>query len=271
MPYTIPAEEVGGIDVHGHYGHYDHDSMPELQAQFFSADVETVLSRARHAHTEYTVVSPMAGLTPVGQFDVLAANAEATETVASLDGLLQYAIVNPLQPESYEQAADILTTPKCVGIKIHPESHVYPIAQHGEAIFRFAAEQRTVISTHSGCPNSPPEEFIRFADEFPETSVILAHLGNSGIEGNSRELQVRALQQAKNANVYIDTSSIWSILPGIIEWAVCEVGADRLLFGTDTPVYYAPCQWARIVCTDLTDEQKRLILRENAFELFGLG
>ena len=270
MPYTIPADEVGAIDVHGHYGHYETDSLPELQIQFYSAGVETVLSRARHAHAEFTVVSPMAGLTPVGQFDVLEANAEATETVAALDGLLQYAIVNPLQPESYEQAADILTTPKCVGIKIHPESHAYPIAQHGEAIFQFAAEQRTVISTHSGCPNSHPQEFIPFADEFPEASVILAHLGNGGAEGNSKELQVRALQQAKNANVYIDTSSMSSMLPGLIEWAVGEVGADRLLYGTDTPVYYAPCQWARIVCTDLTDEQKRSILRENALKLFGL-
>jgi predicted TIM-barrel fold metal-dependent hydrolase len=35
-------------------------------------------------------------------------------------------------------------------------------------------------------------------------------------------------------------------------------------------VYYAPMQWARVACTDLSAEEKRKILRENAFALFGL-
>ena len=265
------AGEVQAVDAHGHYGNYDQDEISELQREiFFSANVEEVLRRARHARTQFTIVSPLSGLTPVGRLDVLEANEEAAMVVDENEGLLQYASINPLQRESYAQAADILQRPKCVGIKIHPESHQYPIAEHGDPVFEFAAKHRTVVLAHSGDVNSAPDDYVPFADRYPEAKIILAHLGNGGAAAGSPELQVRALQRAKGDNVYIDTSSARSILPGLLEWAVKEVGADRILYGTDTPVYYAPMQWARVVCTDLSAEEKRKILRENAFALFGL-
>ena len=263
--------EVQAVDVHGHYGDYDQDELSKLQREvFFSANVEEVLRRARHARTQFTIVSPLSGLTPVGRLDVLQANEEASKIVDENEGLLQYAIINPLQRESYDQAEEILQRPKCVGIKIHPESHQYPIAEHGDPVFEFAAKHRTVVLAHSGDINSAPDDFVLFADRYPEAKIILAHLGNGGAAAGSPELQVRALQRAKGDNVYIDTSSARSILPGLLEWAVKEVGAARILYGTDTPVYYAPMQWARVVCTDLSVEEKRKILRENAFALFGL-
>ena len=83
--------------------------------------------------------------------------------------------------------------------------------------------------------------------------------------------QVRAIQQSRKGNVYADTSSARSILPGLIEWAVREVGADRVLFGTDTPLYHTAMQRTRIEHADLSDEVKRQILRDNAVRLFGIS
>ncbi len=261
---------VGAVDVHGHYGYYVADRLTERQREFNSADAAEVIRRARHARTQFTIVSPISGLTPVGILDVLGANEEAAQVVDENAELLQYVIINPLQRESYDQAADFLQRPKCVGIKIHPESHQYPIADHGDPVFEFAARHKAVVLVHSGDVNSAPADFVPFADRYPETRIILAHLGNGGAAAGSPELQVRALQKARGDNLFIDTSSARSILPRLLEWAVEEVGADRLLYGTDTPVYYSAMQWARVVCTDLSDTVKRKILRENAFELFGL-
>ena len=262
--------EVGAVDVHGHYGYYDHGKFSDLQLEFLSAEPQEVLRRARHARTQFTLVSPLSGLTPVGLLDVLKANEEATKVVDENEGLLQYVIINPLQPESYDQAVDILQRPKCVGIKIHPESHKYPVAEHGDPVFEFAAKNEAVVLVHSGDVNSAPDDFVSFADRYPETKIILAHLGNGGAAAGSPELQVRALQKARGDNLFIDTSSARSILPRLLEWAVAEVGAERLLYGTDTPVYYSAMQWARVVCTDLSESEKKKILRENAFELFNL-
>ena len=78
---------------------------------------------------------------------------------------------------------------------------------------------------------------------------------------------MRAIQASKHGNVLTDTSSMRSIMSGLIEWAVGEVGAERILYGTDTPCYFAPSQRARIDRADLTDTEKRMILRDNAKRL----
>ena len=80
-----------------------------------------------------------------------------------------------------------------------------------------------------------------------------------------------AVQAARHGNLWIDTSSARSILPGLIEWAVREVGADRLMFGSDTPLYHVAMQRARIETAEIPESAKALILRENAWNFFGLS
>ena len=124
--------------------------------------------------------------------------------------------------------------------------------------------------THSGCPNSLPEAFVPFANRFPQARVMLAHLGNGAGDNGKVDMQVRAVQAAKHRNLWVDTSSARSILPGLVEWAVKELGAERLLFGSDTPLYHVALQRERIECAEISVEAKRLILRENAVQFFGL-
>jgi predicted TIM-barrel fold metal-dependent hydrolase len=99
---------------------------------------------------------------------------------------------------------------------------------------------------------------------------MLAHLGNGNGAGGAVDLQVRAVQAARHGNLWIDTSSARSILPHLVEWAVQEVGAERLLFGSDTPLYHVALQRERIECAEVSDSAKQLILRDNAVSLFDL-
>ena len=55
--------------------------------------------------------------------------------VVTIEGLADGAVLHPLQPQTFDQARRMLQRPKCVGIKIHPEEHCYPIVEHGRAIF----------------------------------------------------------------------------------------------------------------------------------------
>ena len=50
-----------------------------------------------------------------------------------------------------------------------------------------------------------------------------------------------------------------------------RIGADRVLYGTDTPLYFAPSQRARINYAGISDAEKLLILRENAIRLLDLS
>jgi len=266
---TKPASN-DAIDAHGHYGRYFRDDGDAFVDACMSADAPTVAERARACGVAWTIVSPLSGLLPRPGADAVAANDEAFRVVPRTPGLLQYVIVNPLQPRTYDQAREMLQAPWCVGIKIHPEEHEYRITDHGRALFRFLEETGVPVMTHSGCPNSLPGDFLPLADAHPGARLLLAHLGNGAGAGQRADLQVRAVQAARHRNLWVDTSSARSLLPGLVEWAVREIGADRVLFGSDTPLYHVAMQHARIVHAALPDDAKRLILRENAIRFFRL-
>jgi len=200
--------------------------------------------------------------------DVVGGNEEAARVVTETEGLLQWVVLSPLEPESFKQTADMLHAPKCVGIKIHPVEHGYPIREHGRKLFEFAAHYRAIVLTHSGEPGCMPMDFVPFADAFPEIRLILAHTGFAS-DGDPTH-HVRAIQASKHRNIFADTSSAMNITPGLIEWAVKEAGADRFLFGSDSPLYFLPMQRARIEYADIRQVEKRRILHDNAVSLLDL-
>jgi len=258
------STDLEAIDVHGHYGPYEQDAS-DLNRLLMSGDAALVVRRARAVNIRWTAVSPLLGLLPRGQADAAAGNAEAARVVAETDGLLQWVVVDPRRPETYSQAEEMLQGPRCAGIKIHPEEHLYAIAEHGRALFEFAARHRAVVLGHSSERNSLCADYVRWANEFPDVRLILAHLGCGW--DNDLTHQVRGIQASKHGNVYADTSSARSIMSGLIEYAVREVGAERVLFGTDTPLYSAAAQRARIDHAGITEGEKRLILHDNAVRL----
>ena len=263
----MKVKEIKAIDVHAHFGSYVREKKP-LISEFMTGDIDTVLLRAEKANTEITIVSSSRAFFPRLKGDPIDGNKETCKIVQDKDGLLQWVVIDPLKPETYEQAKQMLAHPKCVGIKIHPEEHGYHITDHAEEIFNFAAERNSIILTHSGEQNSLPEDFIEFTDKFPEVTLVLAHHGCGW--DNDPSHQVRAIQRSKKGNVFTDTSSASNVNSKQIEWGVKEIGAERFLYGTDSPLYFAPMQRARIDNAEINDIEKKLILRENALKLFKL-
>ena len=264
MMNEITSSKV--IDIHGHYGKYDRDIHP-LAREFSSAPAEQVAQRATHCGVDMTVVSPLSGLLPRFNASAFDGNVEAHHEVPKHPSLRQWVIIDPQDKRTYQQADEMLGNPWCVGIKIHPEEHGYPIRDHGEAIFRFAAQRNAVVLTHTAEANSLPEDCVPFANRYPSMTLILAHLGFGPDKDPTH--QIRAIQASTHGNIYTDTSSAGSIFPGLIEWAVHEVGADRVLFGSDTPLYHVANQKARIVAAEISEQDRRLILGENAIRLLG--
>ena len=258
---------VRAIDVHAHYGICLRKTNPVI-TRCMSATAEQVAARARLANIETTIVSPLLALMPRFEADAVAGNREAQAVVDATPGLKQWVVVHPGQPETFHQAADRLQHPDCLGIKIHPEEHGYPITREGARLFEFAAKHRAIVLTHSGEQNSLPEDCVPFVNALPEMTLILAHLG-CGYDGDLTH-QVRAIQSSTQGNLYVDTSSASSIFSGLVEFAVSEIGSSHILFGTDTPLYSAATQRKRIEVAEIPEADKLAILRENALRLFGL-
>ncbi len=259
--------EIQAIDIHGHYGSLTRGKS-KLCDEWMAAGIREVIQRAQLSNIKITVISPLGAFCLQGNADVVKANLETYSEVSKNQELLQWVVVTPSQPNTYVQASELLESRKCAGIKIHPEEHKYGIVERGWELFSFAAKHKAIVLTHSGEQNSMPEDMVKFANDFPEITLILGHLG-CGWDGDPSH-QVRAIQQSKHGNIFVDTSSATSILPGLIEWGVSEVGADKILFGTDSPLYFTPSQRARIDNAEISDNDKRLILSENAEKILGI-
>ena len=255
------------IDVHGHYGTHNPRGRTGLETEMRSASIEEVRERAQQVDICLTVVSPLQALHPYGG-DVTRANEDAREKAERYPDIRFWAVLDPCRQPTFKQVEQLLDHGRCKGIKIHPVNLEYEIRDRGEAIFEFAAAHQALVLTHSGCPGSYPEDFVPFIEKHPEkTTLILAHLGNSADGHLGR--QVYAIQHAATDNLFVDTSSVKSMTPRLVEWAVEQLGVDKILFGTDTPVYVASSQKARIEYADLAEDEKRAILFDNAVRLLG--
>ena len=259
---------VSAIDVHAHFGR-SATHRPQFLDELMSGSLQKVAARAKLANTCLTMVSPLAALFPRLSGDLVQGNIDAFKEIAEFPEIRQWVVVDPLKPDTYAQAAEMLPHPQCVGIKVHPEEHGYRFAEHGREILEFAEKHGAVVQTHSGEENSLPGDVLKFADTFPGVKLIVSHLG-CGYDDDPTH-QVRAIRNSRHGNLFTDTSSAMSITPGLLEWAVGEIGAERILYGTDSPLYFAPMQRARIDYAEIKEEEKELILRENAIRLFKLN
>ena len=71
----------------------------------------------------------------------------------------------------------------------------------------------------------------------------------------------------ENKNVYLDISGVSFSRMGILEYAVKEIGADRVLFGSDYTVNDPASVIVRVLNAELPTEIKKQVLFHNAKEL----
>lgn len=109
--------------------------------------------------------------------------------------------------------------------------------------------------------HTDPEDAALLARRFPKVRIIMAHLTGCGVRG------VLAVKDC--ANLVIDTSGA-APEAGIVEYAVEQLGADRVLYGSDVPIRDFAVALARITGARLDAATQRKILYENARGLLRL-
>ena len=108
---------------------------------------------------------------------------------------------------------------------------------------------------------STPADIADLAGRHPNTKIIMAHLTAAGLRG--------VLDIQPYPNVYIDTSGCQPF-SGIVEYAVEKLGAERVLYGSDTTIRDFSCQLGRIYGAKISRRDRDLILGLNAKKLLGL-
>jgi uncharacterized protein len=107
-----------------------------------------------------------------------------------------------------------------------------------------------------------PNDVAGLARQFPRTRFVMAHLGGQWVQG------VKAIKPFEN--VWTDVSGSRAYL-GSVEHAVHELGAGRVLFGTDAFIRNPAAMLAKIAGADLAAADKRRIVWDNSAQLFFRG
>jgi predicted TIM-barrel fold metal-dependent hydrolase len=150
------------------------------------------------------------------------------------------------------------------GVKLHPVHYtLHPYGADTVNIMKRAAEYDIPVLFHSSdeamCLPLQIAEGVR---QSPETKVILAHMGGF----YHVEDAIRVCKEFPN--VYLDTCE--NPFPYQIRTAVEELGADRVLFGTDIPTDNPFFEIEKIKCLNLSKEEEDLIFYKNIARLLNL-
>jgi len=177
--------------------------------------------------------------------------------------------INP-QHESCRQEIDHWSERGAVGVKlwVSLKDESGSLDRTVEAV-RYAGRKGLPVLIHAWDrrgPNLPGEvtldEFAELAERCPEATLIGAHAN-----GNWRHA-IGALR-GRLPKAYVD---ICGSFPekGMVEALVEDIGADRILYGSDATGRSMASQISKVVLADIAEEQKESILWKNAARVFGL-
>ena len=190
--------------------------------------------------------------------------AEVAESGGRLTGL------GTLHPESEDIEGDVahLLSLGLRGVKLHPDIQQFKIDDYRCLKIYELCEGRLPILMHTGDYRydfSNPNRLLPILKIYQNLTVIGAHMGGWSIwEEASRQL-------AGMPNLYVDCSSSFPYLkPEQAREIILRYGAERVLFGTDYPMWTPQNELDYFFSLALGDEENRKILSENVFRLFGI-
>ncbi len=151
-----------------------------------------------------------------------------------------------------------------VGLKLHPYAFcASPTSPQAQKVY-LAAEllhKPVMIHTGNGVPAALPSLVIPVAMAHPNIKFVLAHSGNT-------MFGEEALIAAKLcSNIYLETS--WTTVY-FLKSFIKELGAERVMFGVDSPPSNCSIELAKYYSLHLTNEQYEQVFSKTAISVFGL-
>ena len=154
------------------------------------------------------------------------------------------------------------------GVKLHPDIQKVKLDDPRMHKMYELCEGRLPMLLHTGdCryDNSNPNRLIPILEKYPSLTVIGAHFGGWSIW----EEATKQLYTYKNFLVDC-SSSLYAISKEKAKELILAYGTDRVLFGTDYPLWTPEEEIERFMSLDLTDEQREDILYNNTAKLFNI-
>lgn len=175
-----------------------------------------------------------------------------------------------LHPDSEDIAGDVahLKGLGLHGVKLHPDIQRFKLDDYRcLKIYELCEREQLPILMHTGDSRydySNPNRLIPIMQIYTGLTVVGAHFGGWSIwEQASKQL-------CDIPNLYVDCSSSLPYLkPETAVEIIRRYGADRVMFGTDYPMWDPRDEVKSFMKLELTDVERRKILFENSERIYG--
>ncbi len=247
-----PISDVEIIDLHAHLG-------PYYNMHTADADAPAMVKNMDLCGIDKAVISTTMSF----DTDIAMGNAMMLEALAAFPGRLYGACaVSGNYPElSLDELDRTMANPAAVMAKIHPWSTRCKLNDRRlKVVLERIAERGLFVLVHTwldGDPYGSQDLFAAVAADYPPIKWVMGHSGGPFGSVHAVELAQRV------PNIYLDLTL--SMCPAQqVEFFVREVGAERVLFGTDNPFIDPRPQIGRVALARVSDEDKAKIFGGNA-------
>jgi len=199
---------------------------------------------------------------------IVSANSSVLEAIERFpDDVCGICYASPQNPE--ESLAEIdrcIAHGPMMGIKLWvaakaSDASVEPIARRAVELDVPILQHAWNKATGNMEDESTPADVAALARKFPRLKVHMAHLYGAGFQGIA--------DIAPYPNVYVDTGG-GEPEAGILEYAVREIGAERILFGSDAPGRGFGVQLGKVTGANISEVDRNAILWGNTEEIYRL-
>ena len=227
--------------------------------------VSNLLSLGKEAGVDHFIVQSVA-TTPK---QVKSINEFIAKEVENSGGLMTG--LGTLHPDSVDIKADVkhILELGLKGVKLHPDIQAFKIDDYRcLKIYELCEEKGLPILMHTGDNRydySNPNRLLPILEIYKGLTVIGAHLGGWSIWDEAVEVY------RNMPNFYVDCSSSFPYLkPETAKEIIRKYGADKVLFGTDYPMWSPKREIEYFMGLSLDESEINSIMNMNAKKLFNL-
>lgn len=246
------------FDINAKLGHWPYRPVRGLDALLRTMDAYGIEQAAVSSLSAVHFLNPQDG------------NDELATLIAPhRDRLVPFAVLRPDFAGREDDLRRCLCDYEMKGIVLYPNYHEFSLADPSMVSFMAFAEQYGVLV----CVQAGLEDVRRQFRPYKTADVPANDIGDlarawpsvSVIAFGLKFGQPEQMGEPLPGNLYFDTSNYETL--GELECAVKRFGSDRVLFGTNFPLFNPRANVDKIRRSALDEEQREAIARQNALRL----
>lgn len=252
-----PLDDILVIDAHTHL--VDKEHVTVNNSAMINGDEDNLVRKMDVLGIDKMFISSWEGLMTNG---ISANETDLKAWEKYKDRVEVYAMCNPNYNEDLEAVVDVYHERyRFKGLKPYYSANRYDLmGEKYNSWFEYGNRNKLIMLVHSGTEQIAEKVGV-LSEKYKDMVFLMAH---TGMDYSAARANIGLVKKRENVFLEITYTTMTN---RIIEYMVDEVGADKVLFGTDMPMRDPAPQLAWVCYARISVQDKKKILGENILKL----